>query len=833
MKALWASLLMLLGLGQFCPGPAAILEVPGDHPGIQSAMDASSPGDTVHVAPGTWFGLYTSPTHSLILCSDYLFTRDSTDINETILDGEYAGTILDLVCEYEWFTLCGFTIQHGLGQDLGPSSQCDKAGAVQVNWYVNATLDGVVFRENHAPQSVPVLYQGGICSGSLRSGALTLRNIACYNNTVEQPTDAATRAILINIKESTLIVDGLYYDGGGTDFNPLYAYAGRMDSVLVNNVHIVNSLGAGFIIDSSIVHETGQFYSNLRTSNSGGPNSCPILIYTRFHDVPSSVTNVSNIQVEHTVGPKGFRFGSLTGNLQFDSLSVSHCRSTVVDAADAFVKIVSDSGGTLRNVHFHHNTSGDSTSLVAKSLLYTQGLDIDGASFHDNRAIVPADPDVASTGGNYIYGGMLKAVGLHPVLQNLEFVNNRVDDLDDYSFHNPIIAYYNNPAREMAGEGWDSLTVRNVQVRHSRQPNHCPEVMSADGLEAARPGETLGFGARHKLVVDNILLEDVDDGGMGVGADSLWVSNVVMVDVGRFGLLMGRNEFPLAPPYYSFRSIHIENVDAVDNFLPPQELWSSNQAALFIDVRSDYNGIDPVVDFENVTVTGCDGMQGLFTFYEPVDLHVRNCLFWNNTYDHLVGWDDPINQTWEYNILQEPVPGIGNQVGVDPWFDEELGAPWLSPISPAIDAGHPDLVYNDIEDPDNPDFALWPSQGTLRNDIGYTGGPYAGTLDHLVSVRPPITDRPTPLPQGFTLNPTHPNPFNPSTTLSYTLARPMQVELSIYNLLGQQVRTLAFGVQDAGEHSVPFTAGELASGVYVVEMKAGGLSQTQKVLLLK
>jgi hypothetical protein len=59
------------------------------------------------------------------------------------------------------------------------------------------------------------------------------------------------------------------------------------------------------------------------------------------------------------------------------------------------------------------------------------------------------------------------------------------------------------------------------------------------------------------------------------------------------------------------------------------------------------------------------------------------------------------------------------------------------------------------------------------------------------------------------------------------------VELAVYNLLGQKVRTLAFGLQDAGEHSVPFTAGELASGVYVVELKAGGHSQTQKVLLLK
>ncbi|MCB9472976.1 MAG: T9SS type A sorting domain-containing protein [Candidatus Delongbacteria bacterium] len=295
---------------------------------------------------------------------------------------------------------------------------------------------------------------------------------------------------------------------------------------------------------------------------------------------------------------------------------------------------------------------------------------------------------------------------------------------------------------------------------------------------------------------------------------------------------MGRNELPQAAPYYSFRNIHIENVDASDNFLTPQEQWGSNQALLFVDVRAAYFGIPPTIEFENVTATGCDGMRHLFNFYEGVTLRVRNCVFWNNTYQQLLEWDDPITQTWEYNILQEPVPGIGNQVGVDPLFDEELGIPWLSPISPAIDAGNPALVYNDIEDLDNPGFALWPSQGTTRNDIGYTGGPHAGTLEHLVAVRAP---RPEPLaqPGAFVLRPAFPNPFNPVTTLGYVLNRPLQVELSVYNLLGQKVRTLVSEMESAGEHHVRFDASELASGVYIVELTAGGESRTQKILLLK
>jgi hypothetical protein len=170
-------------------------------------------------------------------------------------------------------------------------------------------------------------------------------------------------------------------------------------------------------------------------------------------------------------------------------------------------------------------------------------------------------------------------------------------------------------------------------------------------------------------------------------------------------------------------------------------------------------------------------------------------------------------------------------VAVDPLFDEVLGAPFLSAESPCVDAGHPASAYEDPEDPDNPGFALWPSQGTLRNDMGFTGGPHAALYDttwtHLPTWEPKVR------PQVFSLGAPWPNPFNPVTHIPLTLLRPMPVRLVVHNLLGQQVAVLVDGILPAGTHHLPFQAGRLASGVYLVTLEAAGRAQTRTVTLLR
>lgn len=89
------------------------------------------------------------------------------------------------------------------------------------------------------------------------------------------------------------------------------------------------------------------------------------------------------------------------------------------------------------------------------------------------------------------------------------------------------------------------------------------------------------------------------------------------------------------------------------------------------------------------------------------------------------------------------------------------------------------------------------------------------------------------VPSEFGLNQNYPNPFNPSTNISYTLPEKSDVELSIFNMLGQKVATLVNQSQDAGTYSINWNAGSVSSGVYIYQLRAGGNTFTKRMMLIK
>ena len=95
------------------------------------------------------------------------------------------------------------------------------------------------------------------------------------------------------------------------------------------------------------------------------------------------------------------------------------------------------------------------------------------------------------------------------------------------------------------------------------------------------------------------------------------------------------------------------------------------------------------------------------------------------------------------------------------------------------------------------------------------------------------------LPQSFTLSQNYPNPFNSTTAIRFALPMSQDVELSIFNLAGQQVATLVEGAREAGNYTVHWDGRgdggrELASGVYLYRFRAENRQvETRKLLLIR
>ena len=129
--------------------------------------------------------------------------------------------------------------------------------------------------------------------------------------------------------------------------------------------------------------------------------------------------------------------------------------------------------------------------------------------------------------------------------------------------------------------------------------------------------------------------------------------------------------------------------------------------------------------------------------------------------------------------------------------------------------------------------ALISSPTNLKQTASETGSAaYSITIEPDVITS--VDDGQVDVPNEVELQQNFPNPFNPSTTIQYALPEQAQVNLTVYDMLGQQVAQLLSGqVQSAGSHSINFDASNLSSGMYIYRLQAGSQSITRKMILLK
>ncbi len=141
------------------------------------------------------------------------------------------------------------------------------------------------------------------------------------------------------------------------------------------------------------------------------------------------------------------------------------------------------------------------------------------------------------------------------------------------------------------------------------------------------------------------------------------------------------------------------------------------------------------------------------------------------------------------------------------------------------------------EDVNNADIKETGLVCTLQNtNIGkssiYLDDIYFNTADDSTSVPDPNNGL-SALPREFKLFNNYPNPFNPETKIRYNLPQSTKVKINVYDIAGHRVKTLVNEPKTAGRYEIIFNSSQLASGVYLYTLEAGGFRQVKKMVLLK
>ncbi|MEA3391414.1 MAG: right-handed parallel beta-helix repeat-containing protein [Candidatus Marinimicrobia bacterium] len=259
----------------------------------------------------------------------------------------------------------------------------------------------------------------------------------------------------------------------------------------------------------------------------------------------------------------------------------------------------------------------------------------------------------------------------------------------------------------------------------------------------------------------------------------------------------------------------MSNILAVDN------VASGFASAVFINNSSPH--IVNMTSANNIAGNGGGTFSLMHANSQP---SIINSIMYGNSKPEIY-----INEgmpTVSYSIIDSA--GTKSYFGIgcsteNPYFDGETYklsymACGSSMTSPAVDGGHPDSIDAFVD--------CSAGRGTTRADMGYYGGALTGISTAIIDIDA------EQFPADYVLKNNYPNPFNPTTTISYILPKTAAVELSIYSLTGQKIQTLVNQEQAAGSYALTFDASNLASGVYFYRLNVvGKFSRVNKMILLK
>ena len=760
----------------------------GDFTTIQEGIEASVDSDTVLVYPGTYYENINYNGKNITVASLEIITGDEQYISQTIIDGQRLSSCVSIVSEETDACLRGLTITNGQGTGDYPLF----GGGISIwgesNLMVHCDVINCIFTENYAYNSAGMCIRDAFV---FLSGCSIRENYALY--------DGGGLGIL---------------DDSQVTFDPINRcniynnFAAYMIEILISSIYI-NELTV--IVDTfTVAYPTDYFIGNTNGS---------INMEYNFDILESYIEPIDN---DLYVSPNG------------DDNNTGLSQDNPLKTINLAVRNIASNAENPRNVHLASGTY---------SVGANQQLLPFGCKAHVN--IIGEDIDttiIDGEMGNYSFFVAFNGYK-NSLLKNITFQNG-------FSGVSLLSIHYS-----------DSIKFENINIQNG--------IITTIG--AAINSSTAGGNVQlSNVTVNNTETQNSGCAGAWfngttyfIAKDCTFSNNTI---IGSIALSAG---------LYAMSSgdIIVENCKFFNN--TTTSTTSQGWASAFMNV--DYNDelgdtyINNCLFYDNVNINGKSTIYAKSLYNSTV--HFTNNTVVNNESEYGIEFQGNIEfsnnilrNDGEYEIVLFDKSGQGiisvinisnsniegglnaiyNQNGVnivnwlegnideDPMFDIMGTHPFiLLEGSPCIDTGTPDttglflppwdLLHNErIWDGDN--------NGTAIIDMGC----YEYGAPPVVGIEDPITE----IIDKINLS-NYPNPFNPTTTISFSIQNNSNVELSIYNIKGQKVKQLFSDQLPSGQHSVVWDGRDdnnlpVGSGIYLYQLEVDNQEiATKKCLLLK